>query len=223
MWYSTTRLEQKKQARHPLRGEGGKNIFDSTGTKCAREPPHKSNMNLLSTTLASVLEVLRSQKMDHLMIGGHVVNHYGYGRSTQDIDFMMVVTCPEKLVAAMKNAGFTSYSIEPLVLFFQKPTPSIRVDFLRVDPDTFAKLMHSAVSVKIFGCEVKIPSLPDLLAMKFFSYGQAPQRRIKDLQDIVGLSIENNLDAETVLKPLALKFASEDIYRQVFTMLPTQK
>ena len=176
-------------------------------------------MNPYQATLTAVLEVLQEQKMDCLLVGGHVVNYYGYGRSTQDIDLMMVVSNPDSIVKVMKNAGFTSYSISPLVLFFQKPEPSIRVDFLRIDPQTFSILMRSAVTVEIMGCQVKIPSLPDLLAMKLFSYGQSPLRRIKDLQDIVSLCLENKIDAETVLKPLALKYASEKIYRQVYTML----
>jgi len=177
-------------------------------------------MNMLQTTLLSVLNVLQNHKMDYLMVGGHVVNHYGYARFTGDIDLMMVVSDPKVMVEMMKNAGFTSYSIEPLVLFFKKPESAIRVDFLRVDSGTFAKLMHSAISVTIMGCQVKIPSLPDLLAMKFFSYGQSLFQRIKDIQDIVQLSVENKLDAETVLKPLALKYATEEIYQQVCAMLP---
>lgn len=178
-------------------------------------------MNPYQATLVSALEVLRSQNVDHLMVGGHVVNYYGYARFTQDIDFMTVISDPGAITKAMRNAGFTSYSIEPLVLFFKKPEPSVRIDFLRIDPGTFANLMRSAVTVEIMGCHVKIPSLPDLLAMKFFSYGQAPLR-MKDLQDIVSLSIENKLDPETVLKPLALKYASEDIYKQVCAILPKE-
>ena len=179
----------------------------------------KNCVNPYQATFAAVFEVLRRQNMDHLMVGGHVVNYYGYGRMTQDIDLMMVLSDPDAIVKAMQNAGFTSYSIDPLVLFFKKPEPSIRVDFLRVDPETFATLMRSAKTVKILKCLVKIPSLPDLLAMKFFSYGQAPTRRLKDLQDIVSLSIVNNLEPETVLKPLALKYASEKIYQHVCAML----
>ena len=176
-------------------------------------------MNLFQATLASVLEVLKSQRIDCLLVGGLAVNYHGYGRSTQDIDLMMVVPDSDAIVKAMKDAGFTSYSVSPLVLFFKKPEPSVRVDFLRIDPETFSILMRSAVAANIMGCQVKIPSLPDLLAMKLFSYGQAPSRRIKDLQDIVALCLENKIDAETDLKPLALKYASEEIYQQVYAML----
>jgi len=176
-------------------------------------------MNPYQATLASTLEVLQKLNIDHLLVGGHVVNYYGYSRMTQDIDLMMVVSDTDTIVKAMKNAGFTSYSIEPLVLIFNKPEPSIRVDFLRVDSETLATLMRSAKTVKILECQVKIPSLHDLLAMKFFSYGQAPTRRLKDLQDIVSLSFENKLDPETDLKPLALKYATENIFQQVCAML----
>ena len=180
-------------------------------------------MNPYQATLSTVLDVLQEQKMDCLLVGGHVVNYYGYGRSTQDIDLMMVVSNPDAIVKAMKNVGFTSYSVSPLVLFFKKTELSIRVDFLRIDVQTFSLLMRSAATVEIMGCQVKIPSLSDLLAMKFFSYGQSPSCRIKDLQDIVSLSLENKIDAETVLKPLALKYASEEIYQQVYKILSLEE
>ena len=177
-------------------------------------------MNLMQTTLASVLDVLQKHKIDYLMVGGHVVNHYGYARFTGDIDLMMMVPDANVMVEIMQNAGFTSYSVEPLVLFFKKPEPSIRVDFLRTDPGTFAKLLYSAQTTTIMGYQVKIPSLPDLLAMKFFSYGQSPATRMKDLLDIISLSTENKLDPETVLKPLAQKYATDEVYQQVCLMLP---
>ena len=179
-------------------------------------------MSPMQSTLSTALRVLNDSNIEHLLVGGLVVNHYGYANMEPIVDFMTVVNHPDMFVNAMKNAGFTSCSINPLVLFFKKPEPSIRVDFLRVNPETFAKLIRSAVTVTILGCQVKIPSLPDLLAMKFFSYGQSPMRRLKDLQDIVFLSFANKLDAEADLKPLALKYASEQIYQQVCTMLPQE-
>ena len=177
-------------------------------------------MNLMHTTFASALEVLRGQNIDCLMVGGHVVNYYGYARLTGDLDFMMVITDVDAMIRAMRTAGFTSYSVDSLVLFFKKPEPAIRVDFIRIDSKTFEKLMCSAITANIMGCQVKIPSLDDLLAMKFFSYAQSPSYRGKDLQDIVWLSIENKLAPEVVLRPLALKYANETIYQQVCAMLP---
>jgi len=177
-------------------------------------------MNPYQATLVSVLEVLQEQKMDHLLVGGHVVTHYGYTRMTTDIDLMMVIPDVGAIVKAMRNAGFTSYSISPLVIFFQKSEPSIRVDFLRIDMGTFTKLMRSAVTANILGCQVIIPSLTDLLAMKFFSYSQSPMRRFKDLDDIVCLSNANKLNPEAILRPLALRFADEEAYQRVYAMLP---
>lgn len=136
---------------------------------------------------------------------------------------MIVVSDVDMIVNAMKTAGFTSYSVEPLVIFFQKPESSIRVDFLRTDVTTLNKLMQSAVLANVMNCHVKIPSLIDLLAMKFFSYSQSPLRRVKDLNDIVWLSIENKLDPETVLRPIALKFANDETYRQVCAILSSNQ
>jgi len=178
-------------------------------------------MSLFHSTLASVLEVLENQKADYLMVGGLAVNYYGYTRLTTDIDLMVALPNVDTMVVAMKNAGFTSFSVSPLVIFFKKPEPAVRVDFLRVDQVTLAKLLRSAFPATVQGCQVNMPSLNDLLAMKFFSLAQSPLRRGKDLMDIVWLSLENKLDAETVLRPLAMNFASEEIYQQVCAMLPS--
>ena len=120
------------------------------------------------------------------------------------------------------QAGFTSYSIMPMVLFFQNPNDPVRVDFLKIDPETFGKIMQSAVLTEIKGCSVKVPSLENLLAMKFHSLNESPFRG-KDFEDIVWLSINNNVDEENVLRPLALKYATEEVYQQICERIHHEK
>ena len=179
-------------------------------------------MSLFQNILAKALEVLGEMKIESLLTGGIAVNYYGFSRTTFDIDFMMVVPDADGLVWAMRKAGFSSYSVQGNVMFFRNPEDPIRVDFIRIDTGTLAKLMQSAVPVNLHGCQVMIPSLNDLLAMKFHSFNQSPLRG-KDLEDIVWLSIFNEVDMDAVLRPLALKYASDEIYRQVCELIQTQK
>jgi len=180
-------------------------------------------MSPIHSIFSTVVNVLNENKIDYLLIGGHVVNYYEYARFTSDIDFMMVAHDENTFIQAMKNAGFTSYDNQPLVIFFQKPDVPIRVDFLKIDSNTFFKLMKSAVTATVLGCQVKIPSLHDLLAMKFHSLAQSNLRRLKDLDDIVGLSLKHKIDVETVLHPLATRFATEQIYQLVCTAMQSGK
>ena len=158
---------------------------------------------------------MRDCHVESLLIGGFAVNYYGYSRQTIDIDFMVATSEVETMTRAMTGVGFTSYIVRPTVLFFQKPGNPVRIDCLRVGTETLVKLMRSAVDANILGHDVKVPSLNDLLAMKFHSFFQSAMQRDKDLMDIVALSMIHRLDPETVLHPLAQKFASEDIFRHV--------
>jgi len=180
------------------------------------------SMSPMQSIFSAVINVLNENKIEHVLVGGLAVNHYGYARGTQDMDFMMVVPDANKVVTIMQKAGFTSYSVQPLVLFFQNPNEPIRVDFLRIDVETFDKIMQSAVSVDIMGCSTKMPSLQTLLAMKFHSLCQFPARG-KDFEDIVWLSIFNKVDEASVLYPLAKKYATEAVYQQVCERINHEK
>ena len=72
----------------------------------------------MQSIFTTVINVLNENKIEHVLVGGLAVNYYGFSRVTQDMDFMMVVPDTNKIVAIMKSAGFTSYSVQPLVMFF---------------------------------------------------------------------------------------------------------
>lgn len=153
--------------------------------------------------------------LDFLVVGGVAVQHYGYSRATMDIDLMMVVPDDFAFVDKLRDEGFTYYSIAGMAIFAKKPDWSQRVDFIKVDADTFSKLMVESVAVRVHDAEVRMPSLPHLLAMKFHAYKQGGARRVKDFNDIVWLSILNGLDPERDLHGTALRYADEDIFREV--------
>lgn len=148
------------------------------------------------------------------MIGGHAVNHYGFVRATQDIDFMIAAADEAAVRRVMLDAGFANIAAYETVVFFNRPGSPLRVDFVKVDRDTMDKLLAAAVVVDYFeGCRVKIPQLKDLIAMKLFALkGGSPKREDKDFPDIVHLVIENGLDVRTDLEPLCNAFGSKAIY-----------
>ena len=163
-----------------------------------------------------VVNKLSAAGVECLLVGGFAVNHYGYSRSTLDIDFMVVSDDRDAVLDAMRQAGFTSYSIHANVTFFQRPGETLRVDFLNTDSETMAKLVSRAVRAEFFGVSVRLPALRDLLAMKFFALSQAlGQRTEKDIPDIAWLTLINGLDTEADLHPLALRFADEEVFRRV--------
>ena len=99
------------------------------------------------------------------------------------------------------------------VAFFNAPGSPLRVDFLSVDGDTMRKLLINAINANVYGCEIKVPALQDLIAMKIFSLSQDFNRRLgKDLPDIAYLSVLNNLDLEFDIRPLCNRFGKRKIY-----------
>ena len=158
---------------------------------------------------------LERNGLEFLVVGGVAVQHYGYSRATMDIDLMMVVPDDFAFTDKLRVDGFTYYSITSMAIFGKKSDWSHRVDFIKVDADTFSKLMAESVSAKLYDSEVRMPSLKHLIAMKFHAYKQGGARRIKDFNDIVWLSILNDLDPERDLRETAFRYADDDIYRGV--------
>ncbi|MDX9974000.1 MAG: nucleotidyl transferase AbiEii/AbiGii toxin family protein [FCB group bacterium] len=173
-------------------------------------------MSDLDLIFSLVSETLPAAGIDCLLIGGFAVNHYGYSRSTLDIDLMIATEQRDAVRKIMQREGFTNVALHDNVMFVHRPGTQWRVDILQVDRETMAQLLSRAEHGMVGGKKIRFPALKDLLAMKFFALGQNPARRMgKDLPDIAHLAIHHGLDPEKDLHPLALRFASEAVYELV--------
>lgn len=173
-------------------------------------------MTSFRTILALASHELPDAGIDCLLIGGFAVNYYGYTRNTLDVDFMIVGEELDAVRRVMTAAGFTSIIIEDNVALFNTPGSPIRVDFLRVSVDTMRNLLGNAIRAKVQGCELTLPSLKDLIAMKIFSLSSDLARRgSKDLPDIAYLTVLNDLDVEADIRPLCSRFGTDEIYLMI--------
>ena len=177
------------------------------------------NMKTFQQQFLELKSFLERNDLRFLVVGGVAVQHYGYSRATMDIDLMMVIPDDFAFVDKLRAAGFTYYSIAAMAVFGKKPDWSHRVDFIKVDTLTFSKLMAESVVAQLYGIEVRMPSLKHLIAMKFHAYKQGGARRIKDFHDIVWLSVLNDLVPERDLRDQALRYADENIYREVVSAI----
>ena len=114
----------------------------------------------------------------------------------------------------MLAAGFTNASERETVLFFNRPGSPLRLDFLRVVPETMQALLAHAVEIAYRGGHcVKVPQLRDLIAMKIFALNKGPPQRMdKDLPDIVNLAITHHWSPEGDLKPLCDRYGTPALY-----------
>lgn len=178
----------------------------------------------LDAIFAIVAESLPAAGIDCLLIGGFAVNYYGYSRSTLDIDLMILADRRDEVREIMKREGFTNEAVHENVMFVQRPGSQLRVDVLQVDANTMSQLMSRAEQGEVGGKTIRFPALKDLLAMKFFALGQNPARRMgKDLPDIAHLTIHHGLDLENDLHPLAIRFATEEVYELVANQVRTMR
>lgn len=173
-------------------------------------------MNELVAILQVVSEGVGRSGLRVLLIGGLAVNHYGYARSTADVDFMVALAEKDEMDRMLREAGFTNIERLKHVVFFRKPDMKVRVDMLKVDDDTFKELWSRSVKVEETGYHFRLPALPDLLAMKLFALKNGWDRRVhKDLPDVAHLAVINHMDPEKDIRPLCAKFADEDVFNRV--------
>lgn len=133
------------------------------------------------------LESLNSAKVEYLVLGGYAVIHYGYRRTTNDLD-VWIATTPRnaRRVAAVIRAffGLSAEALRPkdfedrgrIFMFGREPA---RIDVL-TDPSgiDFQKCYKSRNVVDWDGVPVPLISLADLKKNKLAS------SRAKDLADV---------------------------------------
>ena len=131
-------------------------------------------------------QLLNSEKVEYLLVGGHAVGYYGYPRATGDLDIWVALNSENaaKLEAAIRLMGFNPPGLKAewfvrkgaVLRIGQEP---LRFDIINdIDGVTFAECYARRVEAVIEGIPVNIISLPDLKTNKKAS------GRNKDLADL---------------------------------------
>lgn len=140
----------------------------------------------LAPDFKEFLQLLRSAKIEYLLIGGYAVGHYGFPRATGDLD-IWVATHDEnatRLVDTLRRFGFDVPELSKSL--FQKPrhvvrmgVPPVRLEILSsIDGVEFQDCYARRENAVIDGVEVDIISLADLKTNKRVS------GRHQDLTDL---------------------------------------
>lgn len=128
----------------------------------------------LSDDMKELLRLFERHSVRYTLVGGHAVNYYGYVRTTQDMDLLVLPTSEnaKRIMDALSDFGFGGVGI-PQALFERNggavhlgAEPN-RIDILTslkgVDNTT---IFAGAEIVDIDGVDVWIISLEDLLQVK---------------------------------------------------------
>lgn len=136
------------------------------------------------------LQLLNSNGVEYLLIGGYAVGYYGYIRATAGIDIWVAMNSlnAEKLVATLQQFGF-SVSQQTVELFLKPDSivrlgvPPFRIEILTsVSGVLFNDCFAMRVMGVVDGVTTHVISLPDLKINKRAS------GRGKDLTDLEHLA-----------------------------------
>ena len=135
------------------------------------------------------LECLNCAGVEYLLVGGYAVNHYGYHRFTEDIDFWIAVSDEnfDRLLAAIRKffgedlAGLDKKFLQNNDSLFLGGVPNKIEVFKHASGLEFSQAYPRRVETTIDGLPVKMICLTDLKTNKRAS------GRNKDLADLDNL------------------------------------
>ena len=140
----------------------------------------------LAPDFKEFLRLLRSAKIEYLLVGGYAVGYYGHPRATGDLDIWVAVhdRNVEALVRALRDFGFDVPELDESL--FKQPrrvirmgVPPVRIEILTgIDGVEFSQCYARRASVEIDGVDIDLISLQDLKTNK------RAAGRHQDLDDI---------------------------------------
>ena len=135
------------------------------------------------------LNLLKSNNIRYLLIGGYAVGYHGYPRSTNDMDIWIPIDpkTAEQMVLALKEFGFDTPQLSEKLFLKEKNIVRMGIAPIRIEILTtisgvnFEECFQQRIVDEIDGIEVNIISLKQLKINKKAS------GRHKDLDDFENL------------------------------------
>ncbi len=143
----------------------------------------------LDPNFKEFINLLHSEGVRYLLLGGYAVNYHGYHRFTGDIDLWIAIDAANanRVSAALQKFGFSAEAVKPELfteagrvhMFGRKP---LRIDLLTGPSGVeFEECYRRRIVDSLDGVSLSIISLADLRCNKSAS------GREKDLLDLKGL------------------------------------
>lgn len=168
--------------------------------------------------LRTINDEAQAAGLRFLVVGGHAVIAHGYGRTTADLDLMIVTEEAEQQVSIINAMGWKLVRRTRAAIQWDSTTGAMPLDLLLTGRDSFNKLYASKVEVEIApDLHVQIPEVRHLIAMKLHGIKQAGVlRELHDMQDIVELIMVYNIDAiEGNFKDFCIRYGARETYEQI--------
>ncbi len=143
-------------------------------------------MILLPQDFKEFLQLLNSNQIEYLLIGGYAVSYHGYPRATADMDLWIAAEKKnaEKLVTALKEFGFDTPELSSALFLkanqiFRMGVPPLRIEILTsISGVNFKECFEERTIEIIDGVKVNIINL------KHLKINKKASNRHKDLDDL---------------------------------------
>jgi predicted nucleotidyltransferase len=152
-------------------------------------------LNIFLDDHLEIIKLLIKHKTDFLLIGGYAVIFHGYTRTTGDMDLWLRPTNEnkEKLVLALKDAGFEDEDLETLNsldfserLVFSIGTEPQKIDFLtKINQVTFDEADKTKVFAEWENLEIPVINIRELVLSKINTGRKKDEADIEELQRIL--------------------------------------
>ena len=170
-----------------------------------------------TTDFLFVVETLRRHGAGWCVIGGLAVNSYVTPVYTADFDLVVVSTDLEPVLADLRAADFRVQEF-PFSIIAQRRAErteraahKLMVQFTR--PGRYQPFVERAVLRTVFGVEVPVASLRDVVQGKLWAWSdptRRPTKKLKDHLDLMRLA-EEHFDVVVPLLPTELRAEAEAI------------
>lgn len=168
-----------------------------------------------SAVVDRIAEHLESRDAPFALAGAFALQAYGLQRATSDLDFIVLRSEQDSLVAFLESLDYeTLYVSNGYSNHLHPEARGGRVDFIYVDDETAEKLFASTTRHRVGAHDLRVPRAEHLAAMKVHAMKNDPSRTFQELADIRFLLQLDGVD-RTEIASYFKKAALEERYDEL--------
>jgi len=147
---------------------------------------------IFTDDMRDLIKIFNRKRIEYVLIGGFAVNYYGYIRTTQDIDILILPSGENllKVAEALKEFGFGKEGISRGLFESEGIVVHLGVEPNRIDIFTGLKgvsnsgIFSRRMSIKYQGINLNIISFRDLIKCKKQSNRMKDKADVEELENI---------------------------------------
>lgn len=144
----------------------------------------------IENILKKIVKAFQENNVHYALMGGYALGLWGVGRTTVDIDFMVIREDLKKVNTIMSGLGYECmHRSENVSQYVSQLKVFGEVDFLHAFRRYSREMINKAEEREIFGGSLKVKTVKpeDLIGLKLQAISNDPERKELDMEDIKSL------------------------------------